>query len=200
MQEIKKINLSLEYISLGEVADITKLAGFEFSKYFEYKDSGDIIALRGLNLKNGVLDLTDVKYIDKSISDSLPRSKLYKNDIVLTYTGTIGSCAFIYENNKFHSAPNIAKISPKNNINPKFLFNIINSSFFRKQMENFKVGSTQPTIPMKTLRILQIPFPNNDTQNKIALILDNIEKKIETCRLLNKKLLQYTYKKFTYGK
>ena len=55
-------------------------------------------------------------------------------------------------------------------------------------MDNYKVGSTQPTIPMKTLRILEIPFPSMDAQNKIAEILDNIEKKIEICNLLNKNL------------
>ena len=47
--------------SIGDLAEVTKLAGFEYSKYFEYRDDGEIIALRGLNVKNGNLDLTNVK-------------------------------------------------------------------------------------------------------------------------------------------
>ena len=183
------VNLSLEYVSLGEVADITKLAGFEFTKYIDYLDYGEIIALRALNLRNGSLDLSDVKYISKEVSESLPRSKLYKNDILLTYTGNgYGDCAIVKENDKYHLAPNIAKISPKK-INPYFLFEFINSKYFKKQMRNFIGGSSQPTIPMKTLRILEVPFPEEEIQNKIAIILSNINKKITINKEINKNLV-----------
>ena len=79
--------MTFDFIALGEVADITKLAGFEFTKYIKYNNSGEIIALRALNLRHGELDLTDIKRIDKSVSEILPRSKLYSGDILLTYTG-----------------------------------------------------------------------------------------------------------------
>ena len=42
-----------ESIHLGEISDVTKLAGFEFTEYVRYEDEGEIIALRGLNCKNG---------------------------------------------------------------------------------------------------------------------------------------------------
>ena len=113
--------MSIEFKCLNEVASITKLAGFEFSKYIQYLENGEIIALRALNLRNGCLDLNNVKYIIQEVSDKLPRSKLFKNDILLTYTGSYGDCAMITENEKYHLAPNIAKISPKS-INPQFLF------------------------------------------------------------------------------
>jgi type I restriction enzyme S subunit len=35
---------------LGEVADVSKLAGYEFTKHIIYEESGHVIALRGLNL------------------------------------------------------------------------------------------------------------------------------------------------------
>ena len=37
--------------NLGNISDITKLAGFEFTEYVTYQDSGNIIALRGLNVE-----------------------------------------------------------------------------------------------------------------------------------------------------
>ena len=46
---------------IGDFASVTKLAGFEFTKYIKYKDSGDIIMLRGLNCKKGHLVLDDIK-------------------------------------------------------------------------------------------------------------------------------------------
>ena len=49
---------------IGEIADVTKLAGFEFTKYIKYNETGEIIALRALNLRKGELDLSDIKRID----------------------------------------------------------------------------------------------------------------------------------------
>src|SRR5690554_6714279 len=95
--------------TLGDVADVTKLAGYEFTKYIEYSDEGTIIALRGLNVKNGAINLNDVKFIDQSDFSKLNRSKLFKADILFTYVGTIGELAIIPENNKFYLAPNVAR-------------------------------------------------------------------------------------------
>lgn len=90
--------MKYDYMEIGDIAEVTKLAGFEFTKYIEYIDDGEIIALRALNLRHGELDLSDVKRIDRQVSDSLLRSKLYRDDILLTYTGSgYGDCAIIEE-------------------------------------------------------------------------------------------------------
>ena len=46
---------SEEWISkiIGDLGDVTKLAGFEFTNHVTYSDSGEIIALRGLYVLNG---------------------------------------------------------------------------------------------------------------------------------------------------
>ena len=82
-------------VALGNVAIVTKLAGFEFTKYVRYSDSGHVIALRGLNVKNGKLDLSNVKYIDDSDFSKLTRSKLHVGDMLFTYVGTIGQVALV---------------------------------------------------------------------------------------------------------
>lgn len=177
---------------LGDIAEVTKLAGFEFTKYINYDESGEIIALRALNLRNGILDLSDIKRIKKSVSDSLTRSKLYINDILLTYTGNgYGDCAIIKENDKYHLAPNICKISPKIEIvDPYYLYSYIRSKQFYTQMTNNMVGSGQPTIPMKTIRILEIPISSKNKQQKIAKILSAIDDKIELNNSINNNLEQ----------
>lgn len=50
----------IKHYELGELADVTKLAGFEFTKHIKYNNYGEIIALRALNLRHGELDLTDI--------------------------------------------------------------------------------------------------------------------------------------------
>ena len=184
--------MGFEYIPLGEVSEVTKLAGFEFTKYINYNDTGEIIALRALNLRQGELDLTDIKRIDKAVSDSLPRSKLFTGDILLTYTGNgYGDCAIITDNNKYHLAPNICKITPNaEKIDPYFLYSYIRSHEFYQQMSNHMVGSSQPTIPMKTIRQLKVPVPDLEEQKKIKKVVMGIDEKIRVNRQINDNLQQ----------
>ena len=177
--------------SLGEIAEVTKLAGFEFTKYIKYIDNGEIIALRALNLRNGELDLSDIKRISRKVSEGLTRSKIYKDDILLTYTGNgYGDCAIIEENDNYHLAPNICKIIPNQNvIYPYYLYCYIRSKAFYNQMSNNMTGSGQPTIPMKTIRLLKIPVPDMSVQVKIANIIRSLNQKIRNNKVINNNLL-----------
>ena len=85
--EVGEIPKDWSCLCIGDVADVTKLAGYEYTKHFAYIDDGEVIALRALNVREGKLDLTDIKKIAKSVSNDLPRSKLIKNDILFTYVG-----------------------------------------------------------------------------------------------------------------
>ena len=102
--------------NLGDFADVSKLAGFEFTKHIAYSESGTLIGLRGLNIKNNKLDLSDVKYIDKSDLSKLNRSKLYIDDMMFTYVGTVGEVALIPENEKYYLAPNVSRIRVNKNV------------------------------------------------------------------------------------
>ena len=190
--------VNFEYKEIGDIAEVTKLAGFEFTKHINYKDDGEIIALRALNLRKGELDLSDIKRIDKDVSDFLVRSKLYKNDIILTYTGNgYGDCAIIEENNKYHLAPNICKITPKADIiEPYFLYSYIRSNEFYKTISNHMTGSSQPTIPMKMIRILKVPVPPKNIQKKVVSIILTINQKIKQNKKINKNLEQQVFALF----
>lgn len=180
--------MKFKQVKIEDVADVTKLAGFEFTKYIKYNETGEIIALRAINIRNNTLDLTDIKRINKSVSESLIRSKLYKDDIILTYTGNgAGAAAIIDENDKYHLAPNICKITPKE-INPYYLYKYITSNKFQKEISNNIGGSGQPTIPMKTIRVLPISVPSRCNQTKIAKILKNIDDKIKLNNKINNNL------------
>ena len=101
-------NAKVEWKKLGEISKVTKLAGFEFTKYVTYTGIGKIIALRGLNIKNRNIILEDIKYVDNSNLEKLSRSKLYIGDILFTYVGTVGEVAVVNENDRFYLAPNVA--------------------------------------------------------------------------------------------
>ena len=162
---------------LGEVAVVTKLAGFEFTKYVKYSDSGNIIALRGLNVKNGRLDLTDVKYIDASDFSKLTRSKLHVGDMLFTYVGTIGQVALIDSEDKYYLAPNVALIrSVDKRLNPQYMqYYFQSNNFWKTQINKLLQSSSMQNIPMEKIRKFVIPLPSPEEQNHIVSILDKFD-------------------------
>ncbi|MBO4591509.1 MAG: restriction endonuclease subunit S, partial [Eubacterium sp.] len=166
-----------EQRKLGDVADVTKLAGFEFTEHVVYSDTGNIIALRGLNVKNGQLVLDDVKYIDGSNLSKLSRSKLYANDIMFTYVGTVGEVAIINDNDRFYLAPNVSRIRVQSNDSPRFVSHYMRSEmFYRTIILPLIATSSQPALSMENIRKFVIDFPEKiDEQIKIAAFFDQID-------------------------
>ena len=163
---------------LGEIATVTKLAGFEFTNYVTYSENGNIIALRGLNVKNGRLDLHDVKYVDKSDFSKLERSKLHIGDMLFTYVGTVGQVAIVDEEGKYYLAPNVALIRcNKEVLLPQYMkYYFQTTRFWDKQIRRLLQSSSMQNIPMEKIRKFEIAVPPLDVQNRIVNVLDNFEK------------------------
>ena len=171
-------NLEEEFIELDKIGEVTKLAGFEFSQYVKYSNEGNIIALRGLNVKSGRLILNDVKYIDSSDLSKLDRSKLYENDILYTYVGTVGQVGLIDKNDKYYLAPNVARIRIiDNKVLPKYVMYYLLTDEFKKKQLNVLTGtSSMKNITMSNIRKFKIPVVSIEKQRKIIDILDRFDK------------------------
>ena len=166
---------------LGNISDVTKLAGFEFTKYVTYEDTGSIIAIRGLNCKNGSLDLRDVKYIDNSDFSKLLRSKLYVGDILYTYVGTVGEVAVVDKNDKYYLAPNVSRIRLSKDYNSDFIKQLLGSKkFYNKIVFPLIATSSQPALSMENLRRFKLRVPSIKEQKKIASLFNAIDERIAT--------------------
>lgn len=161
---------------LGDIAFVTKLAGFEYTKYIHYASKGEIIMIRGVNCKSGRLVLDDVYYIDKATSDLLPRSQLQSGDLVLSYVGTVGDVAIIDKDDTYHLAPNVAKIrfyDTKLNV-PEFW------NYMFMLMKNYIIEfakiTTQASLSMNKIREIPFIVPKYELQADFVLILKSIDK------------------------
>jgi type I restriction enzyme S subunit len=175
---------------LGEIADVSKLAGYEFTKYIIYEETGKVIALRGLNIKNNRLDLSDVKYIDNSNLSKLNRSKLFIDDLMFTYIGTIGEVALIEENDRFYLAPNVSRIRVDNSkVLPQFLLQYFNQPNFKNiEILKYISSSSQPALTMENVRKFTISFPSFQEQTRIAHLLHLIDVRVSTQSQIIKEL------------
>ena len=172
-----ELNGSVRWMKLGDIADVTKLAGFEFTKYIQYSDNGKIIAIRGLNVKKGKLDLSQVKYIDNSDFNKLSRSKLYINDIIFTYVGTVGQVGLVEENDRFYLAPNVARIRLQSKvILPKFLLYYFQcNEFIKLSLNRYMNASSMSNLTMENIRKFSLPVPPLREQCRIVSILDRFD-------------------------
>ena len=188
-----------EQRKLGDIADVTKLAGFEFTEHVTYSDEGTIIALRGLNVKNGALVLDDVKYIDGSNFSKLNRSKLYINDVLFTYVGTVGELAIIPENDRFYLAPNVSRIRFESAYNAPFMIQQMGSkAFYSHMIFPLIATSSQPALSMENIRKFIVSVPKEKAeQDKIGEYFSNLDHlitlhqhKCEELRKIKKYMLQ----------
>lgn len=166
-----------EQRKLGDIADVTKLAGFEFTEHVEYSEQGSIIALRGLNVKNGMLVLDDVKYIDGSNFSKLGRSKLYIGDILFTYVGTVGEVAIINEDDRFYLAPNVSRIRVKSDDLPQYISHYMrNRNFYNSVIFPLIATSSQPALSMESIRKFEILLPRKKSEQiQIANYFTNLD-------------------------
>ena len=191
-------NKNFPIVTIGDICFVTKLAGFEYTDYIKYQNSGDVIMIRGLNVKDKHLKLDDIYWIDASVSDSLPRSQLKENDIVMTYVGVnIGDVALVDNKHRYHLAPNVAKISPYNydKMNPIFFVNLL-----ALNKENFASNATntaKQALNMDKIRQLIVMVPPLTLQNQFAEFVQQVDKSkfaikksLEQLETLKKKLMQ----------
>ena len=155
---------------IGEICAVTKLAGFEYTKYIKYVPDGEYIALRAQNVRNEGLDLRNVVRISREVASALYRSKLNKNDVVMTFIGAnIGEATWIDESDTFYCSPNIAKITP----NPEFVDNrfltlAIQSRPFQQQIQEINASTAQQSLSMRDIRNFIVPVPSLEKQKYVA--------------------------------
>ena len=199
-EELMTFGDDVEKALLGEVGEVTKLAGYEFTAHIKYANEGTIIALRGLNVKKGRLDLSSVKYIDQSNFAKLSRSKLYVNDMLFTYVGTIGEVALIDEDDRYYLAPNVARIRfTDERINPVFMrYYFQTQKFTNKQINRYLSESSMKNLTMENIRKFEVPLPDLSEQERIVALLDKFNALVSDITIglpaeINARHQQYEY-------
>jgi type I restriction enzyme S subunit len=166
---------------IDNVCKVTKLAGYEYTKYFDYSVGGEVIALRALNIKNEEIILDDIQTIPKKVSDLLPRSKINKGDVLITYIGAyIGDVLLIDESDKYHLAPNVSKITAGKKILPEFLEIVLKTYPVQKQTKNLTAVTATPSLTMGQIRNIIIAYPTDPAeQERIIETINSIKRSIK---------------------
>lgn len=181
------MNKHMKFEKLDPYVFVTKLAGFEHTKYIQgvathsQVSTDDVPMVQGKNIRNGSFVNEHDWYIKKEVSDSLPRSVLNKPCILIPYVGSnlgevgIFPCEYIC-----HLASNVAKVEL---VSDKYLLDYIKyylqSDIGQGYLFQSKQGSAQPNITMDSIRNTLIIERTIQEQHQICSVLSAIDKKIE---------------------
>lgn len=166
----------MKMIKLSEVAELT--VGYVGTMGKEYTDSG-VTFLRSLNIKPFAFDLTDIKFIPEEFDETIKKSRLKKDDIVIVRTGIPGTCAVIPEKLDGCNCADLVIVRPnKEVVDPWFLCAFINS-WGRKQISNVKVGAIQKHFNVTSAAEMMIPEIGIEEQKRIGQTIFDISAKIE---------------------
>ena len=151
--------------------------------------SDGIPMVRVTDVKPGYLSLNQCFKVSeddyvKFTTNHIPQ----RGDIIISRVGSYGNFSFVSSDERFCLGQNTAIISPL--INPEYLYYYLSSALAKAQIESVVVGSTQKTISLKSIKELSIPVFDNSTQDRIASILGDIDRKINCNIAINQNLLQ----------
>ena len=183
---------------LGEIAELTSSKRIYLS---EYVDNGipfyrgkEISELKQNIQPKDILYISSALYNEYKTKYGVPRI----NDILITAVGTLGNVFVIRNNDPFYFKDGNLIWLKNVSVNSDFLMYLLEVN--KNKLESSAIGSSQKALTMVELRKLTFIFPPNLEQNKIAVFLSLMDKRIQTqikiieeLRLLKCVLLKKTF-------
>ncbi len=150
----------------------------------EYVDENEgVLFISAQNIQNHKLDLSNRKYISKSLHKMLVKNRRPKNgDILQVRVGaTIGKSAIVDIDDEFSIYVSLTHIRVNNNIINKYMNYIISTDLFKKIASlNVDYAGTQGNLNVSDLKKIKIPVPPIEEQKQIVEYLD------KKCELIDK--------------
>lgn len=144
-----------------------------WAKY--YSDKGSIFVRMG-NLNHGAieLDFSDIQYVELPDQVEGQRSKLQKNDILISITADVGMIGLVREDMDAYINQHVALARPKNDLYAEFLAWYFVSDVGLQQMQNKQRGATKIGLGLQDIRSIILKIPSLSEQHEIVRLIDDL--------------------------
>lgn len=161
-------------IIVGEAAFVTKLAGFEYTKFVKYRQRGNLRVIKAENAGKWGFKYTDFSTVFSEEVSMLTRSKIQEGDILMVFVGAgTGQVARVPSGDNWFLGPNIAMIRTESKIlNAEYLEHYCRSPKGIDEIAEFIKSVAQPSLSMKTIRQIPVPLPTIEEQQEIVRRID----------------------------
>jgi len=140
--------------------------------------TGDMGVLRPVDIVDGKLTMSSIKYIDRSIGEGFKKTELDGDELLITVRGTTGITALI--DGRFagmNVTRGIAVIRyNRKKINPLYLNAYFNTDESQRYIQEHTRGATLQQINLSDLRIQRIMLPPLSLQNQFAAFVAEVDK------------------------
>lgn len=167
-----------------------KIADGNYSSKYPKSDefvSKGVPFIRANNFNNKTIVDDELYFITEQKHKTIVKGHLKKNDILITTRGNIGNVAIVPER---HEGSNInaqiVLLRCNKDWEPLFLLYVLTSNDVKKQLNELITGTALKQLSVNSLKKIEIPLPDLQTQQKIASILD----KADELRQYNKQLIE----------
>lgn len=155
----------IEIIPLPKLAQIQIGRPFKATEITENKNDFGYIRIRDVeNLK--VINITS--WVNEYVAEYLAEYRLFKDDILISKTGTIGKLAIIDNDSEgYFAATNfyVLKVN-KSKVLPQYLLSYLSSSFCQEWLDSRKRGAVQQHINRDVIETLPILLPSIELQHR----------------------------------
>lgn len=143
-------------------------------KFVLSKNDNTIPYITSKNIKNGILNFKDSKYISKEDYKRISKNREIKtNDILISMIGTIGEIGVVKNTQFYGQNMYLLRLNEKI-INIKYFLIFISQDKIKNILKDHKNNSPQQYLKKEFILELEIPIPSLEVQNKIAEILDTL--------------------------
>lgn len=170
---------SWEWSNINSLFWVTKLAGFEYTKFFTKETispDNEVHIVRAQHVKMNRFIENDNEAIPIDLSLQLERSALTTECLLMTFIGAgIGDTCIYNSAIRHHLAPNVAKIVPQTQgiYLPYYLIWLM-SPAGQANVEAIKKSTAQPSLSMETIRSIQVAVPPLTEQKRIVKRVDEL--------------------------
>ncbi|VVM32904.1 restriction endonuclease subunit S [Terribacillus sp. AE2B 122] len=138
-------------------------------------DTKGIPMIRVMDIGKGKYNETELFKVSKELNNEYKRTQTEEGDILLAIMATIGRAVVVDKDHKNMNVNRaIAVIKIRNDVNSKFICNVILSPYFQKVFVENKIGSAQSRINLSDLRKFLIPLPPLKEQEKIVEAIEGL--------------------------
>ena len=162
------------WISVDALAFVTKLAGFEYTKFVKYDDNGDLAVIKAENAGSEGFRRTAFSKVKSEAVSLLTRSRLIAGDLLMVFVGAgTGKVACVPDDQPYFLGPNISMIRvDQSHAFPQYVEHYLRSPQGYTLALSFTKAVAQPSLSMGTIRCIPIALPPCSEQERIASEVD----------------------------
>ena len=133
--------------------------------------------LRGSDLDNGKLTLTNARYITQSKHNELISGHLIEDDIVIAVRGSLGSLGYVGPDNEgWNINSQLAIIrTRKIELIGNYLIQFLLSNRGNKEISSHITGTALKQLPIKQLKNIKVPIPKIEEQTAIGALFRTLD-------------------------